>query len=240
MNSQIIGATDSSAASIHAPFLKQETLSNRVIEWVKQCIIDGTFRLGTELPSEQEMCTLLGVGKSSVREAMKMLQMIGVVEIQQGKRSRIHENLHPDVMSQLIFNLLLANATPKELFDFRVMFETAVSHFAMSCATEEGIAALEHEVERYHQLCQTGEAKPEDEFVFHQMLYDVCNNTYISRIGALLLSLFTAPMQRSPNYDTFHDTVEHRQIVQALKTKDPVLLDEALKHSFCIYEKTVF
>ena len=53
------------------------------------------------------MCAMLGIGKSSIREALKMLQMIGVVEIQQGKRSRICNTIKSDMMMPLIFNLML-------------------------------------------------------------------------------------------------------------------------------------
>ena len=69
--------------------------------------MNGEFHPGDELPSEAEMCAMLGIGKSSIREALKMLQMIGVVEIQQGKRSRICNTIKSDMMMPLIFNLML-------------------------------------------------------------------------------------------------------------------------------------
>ena len=105
-----------------APILKTENLSERVVLWLKQAILDGEFHPGDELPSEAEMCAMLGVGKSSIREALKMLQMIGVVEIRQGKRSRICSTVKPDIMMPLIFNLVLQGSSSQELYDFRVMF----------------------------------------------------------------------------------------------------------------------
>lgn len=220
---------------LNAPRLKTENLSKRVVEWVKQCILDGVFTVGAELPSEQEICNLLGVGKSSVREALKMLQMIGVVDIQQGKRSKICDSVNPDMMTQMVFHLMMVKAAPEELYEFRVMFETSVANYALEHISEEGIKRLSDEVERHHQLCLEHKAKPEDEFVFHELLYEVCNNTYIYRIGQLLLNLFTGPMQRMENYNSSRDAEEHRQIVDALIRKDPVMLNCALERSFKIY-----
>ena len=220
---------------INAPRLKTENLSKRVVEWVKQCILDGVFTVGAELPSEQEICNLLGVGKSSVREALKMLQMIGVVDIQQGKRSRISNSANPDMMTQMVFHLMMVEAAPEELYEFRVMFETSVANYALEHITPEGIQRLSDEVERHHQLCLENKAQPKDEFVFHELLYAVCDNAYIYRIGQLLLNLFTGPMQKMKNYDSSRDAEEHRQIVDALVKKDRVLLNQALERSFAIY-----
>ena len=222
-----------------APRLKTENLSKRVVEWVKQCILDGVFTVGAELPSEQEICNLLGVGKSSVREALKMLQMIGVVDIQQGKRSRIASSVNPDMMTQMVFHLMMVQAAPEELYEFRVMFETSVAQYALEHISEDGIQRLKDEVDRHHKLCLEHKASPEDEFVFHKLLYEACNNAYIYRIGQLLLNLFAGPMQKMKDYDSSRDAKEHRQIVDALIKKDPVMLNRALESSFKIYANSL-
>lgn len=222
-----------------APCFKTENLSKRVVEWIEQCILDGVFTVGAELPSEQEICNLLGVGKSSVREALKMLQMIGVVDIQQGKRSRIANSVNPDMMTQMLFHLMMVEAAPEELYEFRVIFETSVAKYALEHISEDGIQRLSDEVDRHHRLCLEHKASPEDEFVFHKLLYEACSNAYICRIGQLLLNLFTGPMRKMKDYDSSRDAEEHRQIVDALIKKDPVMLNRALERSFKIYANSL-
>ncbi len=69
-----------------AGLLRNESLSEKVILWFQEELLKGNFHPGEELPSERELCETLGIGKSSIREALKMLQMAGIVSISQGKK----------------------------------------------------------------------------------------------------------------------------------------------------------
>lgn len=215
--------------------LKSEQLPKKVLLWFKNEILDGRFSAGSELPSEQELCELLGVGKSSVREALKMLEIIGVVEVQQGKRTRICQKVNSGAMMPLVFSLMLVQGTAQELYDFRVLFESAVTNYAMTHATEDGISQLAKEVDHYKLLCAENKATPTDEFAFHKKLYEICNNPYITQIGTILLDLFTGPILQYQEHDPFKNAAEHEMIVDALIKKDNALLDKAMNTSFGTY-----
>ncbi|HIZ45236.1 MAG TPA: FadR family transcriptional regulator [Firmicutes bacterium] len=218
-----------------APILKTENLSERVVLWLKQAILDGEFHPGDELPSEAEMCAMLGVGKSSIREALKMLQMIGVVEIRQGKRSRICSTVKPDIMMPLIFNLVLQGSSSQELYDFRVMFEQAVAEFAMDRATDDDIRMLEEELEYFREKCKDGTATVEDDSRFHKKLLDICQNAFITQIGTLLLEIFEAPMKRLEHYDAEQALKDHELVLQAFKAGNRNGVKASVKESFQIY-----
>lgn len=217
--------------------LKSENLSEAVVSWLKQEILKGNYKLGDELPSEQELCDLLGVGKSSIREALKMLQMIGVVEIRQGKRSRICDKVQPDVMMPLMFHLMLQKTTTEEMYNFRVVFDSAVVQYLLQTIDDESLANIEAELERYRNLCDAGEATVEEEFVFHKILLESCHNQYIMQIGMLLLDLFDGPITKAENHDCHRVLSDHQLIVDALRAKDEVALNEAMKTNYAFYKE---
>ncbi|MCI9486159.1 MAG: FadR family transcriptional regulator [Lachnospiraceae bacterium] len=220
---------------LKAPILKTENLSERVVLWLKQAILDGEFHPGDELPSEAEMCALLGVGKSSIREALKMLQMIGVVEIRQGKRSRICSTLKPDIMMPLIFNLVLQGSSSRELYDFRIMFEQAVIEFAMDRATDEDIRKLREEIDRFRDRCEKRTATVADDSAFHWLLLDICGNSFITQIGSLLLEIFEAPMKSLESYDAEQALRDHELVLQAFCSGDKASVKEMVRTSFQVY-----
>lgn len=221
------------------PSLKSENLSERVVLWLKKAILDGSFRPGDELPSEQELCNLLGVGKSSIREALKMLQMIGVVEIRQGKRSRICETVKTNVMMPLIFNLIMQESTPQDMYDFRSMFEKAVVEYAMEHAKEEDVELLKSELERFRQKDREGTATLEDDFSFHRVLLEICKNPFILQIGTLLLDLFSNPMAKASHYDSSRALHDHELILTAILEHNEKGMHDILDESFEVYREAL-
>lgn len=219
------------------PILKTENLSERVVAWLRQAILNGEFHPGDELPSEAEMCAMLGIGKSSIREALKMLQMIGVVEIQQGKRSRICNTIKSDMMMPLIFNLMLQGNSSREFYDFRVIFEQVVIEFALEQATAEDVASLEEEVAYFRTKLEDGTIQLEDDFRFHKKLLEICRNSFIMQIGTLLLEIFEVPMRRLKVYDAKRLLEDHEQVLQLFQQGDGARekVRDIVKKSFRVY-----
>lgn len=217
--------------------LKSENLSTAVLTWLKNEILQGNFGLGDELPSELELCEMLGVGKSSVREALKTLQMIGVVEIRQGKRSRICPCLSGDVLMPLIFRLMLQSTSYDEMYNFRIVFESAVMKYLINNITDDDILKLSDELDRYHQLCELGTATVEEEFVFHKLLLECCKNSFILQIGMLLLDLFERPLSQLESHDCYRVLSEHTAILDALRSQDNDAMEKAIDLNFVFYRE---
>ena len=219
--------------------IKAGNLSELVVSWLKEEILKGTYKLGDELPSEQELCDLLNVGKSSIREAMKMLKIIGIVEIQQGKRTRLCDNVSADIMMPVMFYLMLQKTASEELFEFRVMFESGVLHHLMTIISEEDLSKIAAELDRYGQLCDTGKATIDEEMVFHKLLLESCHNQYIIQIGDLMLELFKRPISNADadSHDCYHVLSDHQKIYDALAARDDEKLNDALKLNYSFYRE---
>ena len=118
--------------------LKREgTLSQLVLESIQESIRDGEFRPGEALPSERELAERYGVGKSSIREAVKMLQVLGVVETAQGRGTYLRRSVGPQILRPLLLDMMLLRTSADELYEFRLFFDRAYLRLAAEKATDE-------------------------------------------------------------------------------------------------------
>ena len=90
---------------------RENTLSQLVLDSIQNSIRDGEFKPGELLPSEREMSERYGVGKSSIREAIKMLQVLGVVESAQGKGTYLKESIGPQILRPLLLDMMLQRSS---------------------------------------------------------------------------------------------------------------------------------
>ena len=74
---------------------------------VKDGIISGELKPGEFLPSESDLAERFGVGKSSVREAMKMLEALGYIEVSMGNGYKVRTTVDPEIIIPLVFQLAL-------------------------------------------------------------------------------------------------------------------------------------
>jgi GntR family transcriptional repressor for pyruvate dehydrogenase complex len=213
-------------------------LSKVVVEKIKSAMIDGKLKPGDYLPSENELVSSLGVGKSSVREAIKMLEALGVVEICKGKGSRIRASADGDVIEPMIFQLIMQSSDNREaLVEFRLMFETSASLVAIQHATEEDLILLR---ELYHKMERdfaAGERSPENDISFHLAVYNCTHNPFIAHIGNTVISLFRPSLEIS-NRDYPQDVLsDHRRILDALKARDKEKMKRAIEKSLKLWDR---
>ena len=128
--------------------VKQGSVVLLVIERIKEALINRELKPGDYLPSESELTRSLGVGKTTVREAIKMLQAMGIVEVKRGQGTIICKHPEESVLDPLIFQLMLQNGEPKDITDLRMIFEPAYTIVAMERATEEDLESIRSAVER--------------------------------------------------------------------------------------------
>ena len=90
----------------------RKSLSKQVMESIEKLILDQKLRPGDALPTEQQISEELGVSKSSVREAIKMLEALGVVEIRRGLCTVISENPEQGYLNVFLSHLYLLSGSP--------------------------------------------------------------------------------------------------------------------------------
>lgn len=217
-------------ASLATP-LKKASVVVQVIDRIKRALLNGEVSPGDFLPSETELTRSLGVGKSSVREAVKMLQAMGIVEVRQGQGTMIREIPGNDYLDSMAFHLLLTRRLPQDVLDLRLMFEPAYTVMAMRRATDEDVARIGAAVERLERAIRRGTQRAEDDLAFHQAILDATHNPLVVRIGETLMQLYEASIGTSMKLIPDIALADHKAIYEAFRAKDEAGVRTAIARS---------
>ena len=217
--------------------LQKPKVTDYVLNNIKDALMRGVLKPGDRLPSAAEMAGDMGVGVSSIREALKMLEGLGAVESRQGNGTYICDELKEGAASAIAIQFMLMPQSAEYLVQFREMYETAYMLQAMANVTTVDLEKVEaHVLLLEHKL---GNAAPddvvtaEDELCFHNAVLKCTHNPYVIKIGEASLDLFFVAMQnRLQPLKLREAAADHRNIFEAFKAKDYAQLQEVLHKSF--------
>ncbi|MFQ3621307.1 MAG: FadR/GntR family transcriptional regulator [Spirochaetales bacterium] len=229
----------SSVQTLKEP-LKKRSVVHLVIERIKEAMIAKELKPGDYLPSETELTKSLGVGKTSVREAIKMLEAMGIVEIRQGHGTYIPLKPAPDSISPLTFQLILEQATNEHLLELRKIFEPAYALLAMEKATAEDVKLVEEAITVFEEKIKKGIQTAEDDLLFHERMLECTHNPFIIRIGNTIHQLFRASVAKSMQKIPEIALRDHKAILEAFASKNPKKLLQAIQKSYKGWEISLF
>mgnify|MGYP001328668228 CR=1 FL=1 len=121
---------------------KRQVLSEEIVEQILNDIVEGRLKPGDKLPSEKKLLEIYGVSRVSIREALRTLEIMNVIDIYQGKGAFI-SSLDPcKLVEHLQFVFLLDKSTVFSLFEARNILEPSIAALAAERASDAQIAEL--------------------------------------------------------------------------------------------------
>ena len=164
--------------------IKRSTLSEKILDAILNMIAEKGLEVGEKLPTEMEFAEGLGVGRNSVREAMKTLRLLGVIRQIPGKGTFLAQE--PAVFSRESMETLgaLGAFSVHDLLEARRMIETEAA-FLAATADKSG-AEWEAFEERFQALIRAFDTKAENtsefDFAFHVQLVRLSGNQFLSKM----------------------------------------------------------
>jgi GntR family transcriptional repressor for pyruvate dehydrogenase complex len=200
------------------------SVTSDVIEKVKEMILSGELQPGTKLPRENELARRLSVSRSSLREAVRALAALNVIDVRQGDGTYV-TSLTPEVLLEVIgFGIdLVTDPSLLEVFEVRRFLETAATAAAASSITEEGLAELRNCMERMAHAESVEDLVHVDE-EFHRIVAEATGNSVLVALMNNLSSrtlrarLWRGVMERGAVDRTKQ---WHRAILEGLEARDP-------------------
>lgn len=219
------------AGSLGVP-LGKDSIVSVVLTRIKEALLRKTLKPGDYLPSETELTRTFGVSKSSVREAVKMLQAMGVVEVRRGQGTLVRTQPGAGYISPMIFQLIMESGYPDDLVELRLMFEPAYTVMAMRRATDEDLARIGKALERLEASVRSRTQVAEDDLAFHLAILRATGNRLVVRIGETIFQLFEPSISISMQHIPERAVQDHRRIYEALCARDEARLREAVLQSY--------
>ncbi|MCL1796029.1 MAG: FadR family transcriptional regulator [Clostridia bacterium] len=212
--------------------IEKPSIASTVLNRITEAIVKREIKPGELLPSEAALSENMGVGKSSVREAVKMLNILGIVETVQGEGTFVRESVDKAGINPLVYQMILSQGGSDEIFELRQMFEPAYTLLAMQKATEEDLAAIRHAVTHLEERVRRGEQTAKDDLAFHEAILQATHNRYVAKIGHTMLQLYEASISSSMVKIPERAVADHKRIYQAFVAKSEEALLEAVYESF--------
>ena len=101
------------------PVIRNTSVVDSVKDWITDQMIKGNLRPGSKLPTEAELSQRLGVGRNSVREAIKQMEAYGVLYIKRAEGTFVAEQFDPKMLSPIFYSIILQNASWQDFVDLR-------------------------------------------------------------------------------------------------------------------------
>jgi GntR family transcriptional regulator, transcriptional repressor for pyruvate dehydrogenase complex len=177
---------------------------------------------GDKLPSERELAETLGVSRSSIRDAIRSLELMGMVEPRQGAGTVVREISADAIMNPLTAVLRHKLELVSELLDFRKMLEPPLAARAAAHATEEELAEMEEILRRQELKFRAGELAMEEDSEFHYSIAMASGNTVVLKVIDILMDLLRDTRERSLQSQgrPQKSLAGHRRILAAIKRRD--------------------
>ena len=167
--------------------IETSSIYTRVIDQILTLIRNGSLKKGDQLPSETQLTKQFGVSRSSVREALKALEVLGILESKTGVGSFVKE----DTLSDAAFSLLHELAEeggPLEIMEARKAVEPQIAFLVALRRTADDLKAMKRVVNSMEQQVAKGEPTMEVDLEFHLLLAAACKNPVLADCMRLISS----------------------------------------------------
>jgi GntR family transcriptional repressor for pyruvate dehydrogenase complex len=202
--------------------IKKTRLAEEVADRIRMLMLDGTFPPGQALPSERHLAERFGVSRGSIRDALRTLETIGLVETRHGQGTFPLELSVERLVAPLASVMAYRSDLQNELLDVRRMFEPAVARAAALRATEEDLADLQRVLDAQRQKLNTGQSAITEDTAFHAILARATRNRVVMSIMATLNDLLVESRTQSLNQKgrPARSIDGHEAVVAALRRRD--------------------
>ena len=204
------------------PLRRPPSLHVRVQESLRSYVEDNQLKAGDALPPESFLGQQLGVSRNSVREAIKALESLGILETRRGIGVFVKEFSFQPLLDNLAYGLAGGLRDIEELRELRSVLEVGLIHKTIDMIDEEDLAALRQITERMLERAERNESFAEEDEQFHQLLFRCQNNRMLTGLIAVFWRAFykASDFANLANSDPLSTWRDHHEIVEAIAARD--------------------
>ena len=222
-----------SPADILIEPVKRSRIYEHIVEQIRALIHEGRWAPGDQIPPERELAERFQVSRTSVREALRALEMQGVIESRQGGGTFVRTADTEALVPPLAAAILRGRRELAEVLEVRELIEPGIAHRAALRATEEHVSELETLLERQRDCILQGRPFVDEDTAFHYTLARAADNHILLRLHNVILDVLRESRQSYLHVPDRPQTSlrGHEAILSAVKARDPEAAYEAsLEH----------
>ena len=210
-------------------------------------IISGRWKPGTKIPTETELMGAFHTGRNSVREAIKVLVALGLLNIRRSDGTYVATTFSEKMLNPLIYSFALEEDTGRQLLELRKMFNYGCSELAAINAADEDLEKINAAFQHYRELLLLDGCPADDlldaDIAFHDEVSKAAHNTLLYRISYVIEQIGRPERIQSMDYIVKNGhkdylITSHSKIAQAIASRDLEAVRQAVSNSFKYLEIT--
>ena len=212
--------------------VKREGLTEQLVQKLASLVLRGVIKAGESLPPERELAEMLSVSRSSLRQALKAMQVMGVLEVRQGSGNYLTPDAKEILSVPPQILVPLPGLSQAELFEVRRALEAEAVAAAAERATPADLQKMRNEYEAMRAHTDSAVVYGRHDVAFHQAIADASGNRFFQWFLALANKvLYEALLKRPMKRSLEESLVEHKSILEAIEARNPLAARlEMLRH----------
>jgi len=210
--------------------IKSTRIYEEIVRQIKGMIAEGRLKSGDQLPPERDLAEKFLVSRTSVREALRALESVGLIEIRPGEGTFVREISVDALVEPLALVLLSQRAMIEELFEARRLLEPVIAGLAAQRATKDEVQEMERILEAQAKEIGSGNTGLAQDAAFHAAIGTAAHNRAITRIVHAVMDLLGQSREESistPGRPT-RSHEDHQRILAAIRSGDVAAAERAM------------
>jgi GntR family transcriptional repressor for pyruvate dehydrogenase complex len=210
----------------------KERLVDRVVEEIQHLIIDHKLEPGMKLPPERDFAEQIGVSRTVIREAVKILVTKGMLQVRHGVGTVVNKIGGDQISEPLTMLFKTKGITLANLHQVRTILEVEIAGVAAENATPQEVKHLEENLAELEKNMNDPEAFAAGDTAFHHTIAEFSHNPLLVMLLDSIGGLMHEVRTNISRYPAIFKTVlpDHREILKSIQTKDTKRARQAMRH----------
>jgi GntR family transcriptional repressor for pyruvate dehydrogenase complex len=212
----------SAIASLELAPITRTTVADEIVKRLVDLILEGRLKPGDKLPSERELMDRLAVGRSSLREAIKTLRAVGVVDVATGEGMFVGRGDTSVLTQPLSWGLLLSERSAQEVIEARTVVEGKLAALAAERATDDELAAIAGWLDALRANVHDAEHYSRCDLEFHVAIARAAHNRVLAQVLESLRQILRVwIVEVLVDMDRAESVANHVAIYAPIRARDP-------------------
>jgi GntR family transcriptional regulator, transcriptional repressor for pyruvate dehydrogenase complex len=221
--------------------IKSTRIYEEIVRQIRTMIAEGRLKSGDRLPPERDLAEKFLVSRTSVREALRALESLGLVEIRPGEGTFVREVSVESLVAPLALVVASHREAIGELFEARRLLEPLIAGLAAVRATPDEIQDMERILEDQSKEVAAGRTGVAQDALFHAAIGTAAHNSAITRIASVLVDLLAQSREDSLSTPGRAERShrDHRKVLDAIARRDQAAAHAAMVEHLVAVEALV-
>lgn len=228
---------------LYVPENRVPTIADYVIRHIMDLVTEGKLRPGDKIPCESELTKQLGISRTPLREAMKTLSALGIVDVRRGDGTYITAKINPNILDAAILNLMCDMSANEPLLETRRILDEAVLREAADKCGEDSLRRLDDINERLKAAFDCGNLREAArlDVQFHREMLACLNNPFLQKLVLGVYAVFERSIVSTVlQYPAESDAYKHHaRMLDCIRRHDTASVHDTVEQSLSVW-KNIF